>query len=63
MTRLDARPRGERHGNAKLTAEDVRLLRALRADGATLAELGRRFGVSEKTCSEIALRRAWRHVT
>lgn len=56
------RPRGEAHGNAKLTAEAVRRMRAGRSAGATLAALAAEHGVSERTVCSIVRRESWRHV-
>lgn len=53
------RNRGERHGLAKLTAENVR---EIRASGETLGVLGARFGVSFQTISDIRCRNSWRHI-
>jgi hypothetical protein len=51
--------RGESHGNAKLTEEAVRLIRASIETQWTLA---RRYGVWQSVISAIRLRRTWRHV-
>lgn len=53
---------GERMGNAKLTAEAVALARRLHAEGATVAELARRFGVHRGTMKPALLRKTWAHV-
>lgn len=51
---------GERHVNARLTAGDVRTIRAAyRAGGVTQAELAARYGVGQTTISKIILRQAW----
>lgn len=54
--------RGESHYATHLTAADVRAIRSRRADGETLAALGRAFGVSKQAIRMIALGRTWRHV-
>jgi len=54
--------RGENHGRAKLTVEQVRALRQERAAGVSLHVLAQRFGVDKSVVSRIALRRLWRHV-
>jgi len=41
-----SRSEGETHGNAKLTAENVRELRKSHAEGATLRALAEKYGVS-----------------
>lgn len=51
--------RGERHGNAKLTEEKVRHIRA--SDWST-SELARFHGVSEASISLVRTRAIWRHV-
>lgn len=53
---------GERMGNAKLTGETVALARRLHAEGATVAELARRFGVRYSTMKPALLRKTWAHV-
>lgn len=53
------RPRGERNGRAKLTVTDVRLIRALRADGWLQVPLARRFGVSQRLVSLIVRGENW----
>lgn len=52
--------RGERHGMAKLTAEQVAALRAERAAGAPYSVLMARYGVSKTTVGKIANRKSWR---
>lgn len=59
---------GERHGRAKLTADDVREIRAAlatrRARGPnTVAQVARRYGICRKTARAIADRQLWRSVT
>lgn len=51
--------RGETSNFAKLTADDVR---AIRASKATLAELSTQFGVSQPALSLIRNRKTWRHI-
>lgn len=55
------RPRGETHGMAILTADDVRQIRSLykRGNGPMLA---RQFNVKQATISAIVCRRLWKHV-
>lgn len=52
--------RGERHGLAKLTADDVRAIRA--ATGVIHRELAQRFGISRTHVSAIRRGEAWSHV-
>jgi hypothetical protein len=54
--------RGSRHGMAKLTEDDVRLMRQMLAEGATGQAMVRRFGVSPATVSVIRNRIRWRHI-
>lgn len=55
---------GEVHAAAKLTAEDVRTIRASHVHGrrGSLANLARRFGVSTPTIYGIVTRRKWKGV-
>jgi len=52
---------GERQHSAKLTASQVREIRAL-GDSLTRAELGRRYGVRDITVLRILRRQIWRHL-
>lgn len=52
----------ERHHSAKLTADDVRAMRRLHAEGATAANLALMFGVSGTTAWQIVKRLKWRRV-
>ena len=54
--------RGEDHGRAKLTEDDVRAIRALRRSGLTFREIGRRFGVHLATAHRVVHLAAWAHV-
>jgi len=54
--------RGSRNGNARLTDEAVRDIRAQRAQGVTLPVLAAEYGVSQSLVSAIARRKIWRHV-
>jgi hypothetical protein len=56
------RSHGEMHGNVKLTADNVRELRALYADGATLRQLADKFGVSNVSIFNAVSGRTWRHL-
>jgi hypothetical protein len=56
------RSEGEKHGNAKLTADNVRELRSLYIDGATLRQLGEKFGVSNVSIYNAVSGRTWRHL-
>jgi hypothetical protein len=52
--------KGERHGRAKLTDEQVRQIRQWKG---TQGSAARYFGVCQQTISNIVIRRGWRHVT
>lgn len=54
--------RGERVAGAKLTEDDVSIVRALRAEGWKQSELAIQFGVSKSLVSLICLRKNWAHV-
>jgi hypothetical protein len=54
--------RGEGCPTAKLTEQDVRQIRRLRASGWALKRLADRFGVDQSNISLIALRKSWKHV-
>jgi predicted XRE-type DNA-binding protein len=55
--------RGERIGNAKLTAEKVREIRVLyAAGGVSQAALGSRFGVNQSKISDVVHKKTWAHV-
>jgi hypothetical protein len=57
-----AAARGERQHLAVMTAERVRELRALHAQGVPQAALARRYGIGAQTVCSIVHRRTWRHV-
>lgn len=52
--------RGEAHGNAKLTWDNVRRIRELRANGALLTEIAHEFGVCFGTVSQVCLLKIWK---
>ena len=54
--------RGERVGNSKLVAEQVREIRRLATAKVTHNEIGRRFGVSKALVGKIVYRKCWTHV-
>lgn len=60
--RNDRVPRGERAGGAKLTAEDVGMMRVLRRAGATIATLAIAFRVSPAQAGRIVRRERWAHL-
>lgn len=57
-----SRARGERMGNAKLTADKVREARRLHAKGATVSDLAKRYGVHRSTIRPALERKTWAHV-
>lgn len=56
------RSSGEQHGNAKLTADNVRELRALYGHGVTLRQLAEKFGVSNVSIHNVVVGKTWRHL-
>jgi hypothetical protein len=61
-TKPERCPRGERQGLAVLTAESVLKIRDQYNHGASLAELGRTYGVDRSTISAVVTRETWKHV-
>lgn len=61
-TTPEATPRGDGHSNAKLTAADVRTIRALRGQVSEY-QLAERFGVSRSTIGHVMQGTTWQHVT
>lgn len=53
---------GERHGRAKLTADDVREIRALVGSGELQYRVAEMFGVGKQAISKIVKRIKWQHV-
>jgi hypothetical protein len=53
---------GVKHPNAKLTDQDVKLMRQLRCDGWTLKQLVEIFPVSDSLVSAICTGKAWSHL-
>ena len=53
---------GERQGNAKLTADEVRDIRFRAAYGEEQACIATRFGISRTHVSRIVLRQSWQHL-
>lgn len=47
--------RGESHGNAKLTNDDVRRIRLMREEGSKLREIAEAFGISQSLAALVAL--------
>lgn len=53
---------GEENGSAKLQEVDVRSIRRLLVKGLTQQEIADRFGVTQRTISDIKLGKKWGHV-
>jgi len=60
-TETGLKPRGIHHGNAKLTDEDIRGIRARRGLEPQKVT-AKRYGVSQQTIQRIQAGKAWRHV-
>lgn len=54
--------KGEDHGRAKLTEDEVREIRNLYGQGPTLHDLATQFNVSYSTVRDIVMRSIWRHI-
>lgn len=61
--RPDTVSRGEANGRAKLTIEQVRVIRSRLAAGETIAHIAQVFAVSESLVRAIAQGRLWRSIT
>lgn len=61
---MDGRPQpaGEASRNAKLTADNVRDIRRLHSEGATLRQLGEKFDVSNVSVYNAVSRKTYRDV-
>ena len=59
---LPADQRGERHGAAKLTEQDVEELKRLRAIGISWSDLGRNYGVHRTTAQRAGEGKRWAHL-
>lgn len=54
---------GERHHLAKLTEDDVIAVRSLyRGSNISYLDLGRMFGVADRTIGQCILRKTWKHI-
>jgi len=63
MARKGRNPRGEKHGSAKLTREQVKRIKAMLAeDKMFMSEIALEFGVSQTTIHAIKSGKTWRHV-
>jgi len=52
-------PKGENHGNAKLSNEDVATIKMLLCEGETTVSIAKEFGVDRSTVSLIKLGKMW----
>ena len=60
---LDAVPKGERHSNSKLTADDVvAMRREYEAGGVSYSQIARVYGISLTQAYRIVKRQRWAHV-
>ena len=59
---LYATRRGVKHPRAKLTEDDVRLIRALSKEGLSQRAIAKKFYVSKRAVEAILTGRTWRHV-
>jgi hypothetical protein len=55
--------RGSDHHQSKVTERDVVEIRRLRAQGARVADIAARFGISKPQASAISTGRCWGHIT
>jgi hypothetical protein len=53
---------GEQMGSAKLTADQVAKMRAMRAAGRPVEEIGAAFGISGAHAARVCLGRTWKHL-
>ena len=61
--RHDRMNTGEKCWQTNLTADDIREMRRLRADGMIYRDLGERFGIHLSTAAHICSGRSWGHIT
>jgi DNA-binding NarL/FixJ family response regulator len=63
MTQKGRSPRGEQHGSAKLTTEQVSRIKTMLAEGRLyMSEIAREFGVSQTTIGAIKKGKTWKTV-
>jgi len=53
---------GERNGRARLTPDEVRRIREMRADGMEYREIAAHFGVATPTVQHVVSRKNWAHI-
>lgn len=61
-TQPESRPRGQSHGNAKLTADKVRAVRRLSRKGWLQREIAQKFDIAQTCVSKVLAGKLWRHV-
>ncbi len=64
-SRIPVRPHhvvGEKHHKAKLTEQDVRIIRFLHDDGMSTRELARKFDVTQRAIYQVVAFISWRHI-
>lgn len=54
--------RGNKHGNSKITEQDVREIRQLSTAGIRGSAIAKQFGLTKENVNLIIARKAWRHV-
>jgi len=54
--------RGEEHGMAKLTTEQVIEMRRLRSNGHKVKDIAAQFGIHQSACSRITRGKRWAHI-
>lgn len=57
------RAKGEAHGRARMTADHVRRIRVLLAEGMPIRDVAWLLGVGHRAVSEVSSGRTWKHVT
>jgi DNA-binding NarL/FixJ family response regulator len=53
---------GSAHALSKLTEKDIPEIRRLQAEGVSMREIGRRYGVSSQTIRQIFTGKSWKQV-
>lgn len=61
-THPEATPRGEAHGRAILSAEQVTEIRARSSEGMSMLALARLYAISKRTIFDVVHRRTWVHI-
>jgi len=61
-TKPEKTPRGEKHGHAKITDAEVRLIRSINPNLVTGRTIAQAFGISPACVSNIRSKKTWRHI-